>query len=474
MKTELMNQSLCRESRMTPRRAHRRCALALSVAALTVTLFSLTQIQVRQIPALVMFTLIQTMASVTPLELPRPLPEFCLGTAALAASVFVLDIFACTLTSFLSGLLSCFPGGPRRCLLSTSISVLSAFAAAFVNVALAAQSVPVLVRGTATAATLGVAYSFLPAVVESTRLKVRLWAAWHRELKQLAPQLPVTAFTGFLLGSMFLASRSSTVVWIPVLAVITGLAIYASALSCRMQEVFSSTLSTLVPLISRKQEYGYEHGLQVACLAASMAEKLLLPRSYVKSVYYAGLLHDIGFVGIPEDLTSQTRPLKLEEFHVVATHPVIGAEIAAKVEALKEASALVRHHHERWDGKGYPDGLKGKEIPLGARIIALAECYVALRADRPYRKGMTADEALAELQRNCGSQFDPELLGVLADLVKEQEEYGLAFLLDTYCFDLCGSDQRWQTESRGGLLNKVMVGSGSCNSPSRFPLLPRR
>ncbi|MGB9866322.1 MAG: HD-GYP domain-containing protein [Bacillota bacterium] len=421
-----------------------------------------------------MFTLIETMASVTPLELSRLLVNSSLGVAALAASVFVLDTACASVAAFVAGTLSCLPRGIRRCLLPTSTSVLSVFAAKLVESVLTAQQAPTMLRGAAAGAVLVVAYTLLPSQVEAVRLKVSLLAAWRRELRQFVPQLPVIALVAFLLGSMFLASKASMSLWIPVLAVITGLAVYASALSCRMQEVFSSTLSTLVPLISRKQEYSYEHGLWVACLAAGIADKLLLPRSYVRSVYYGGLLHDLGFVGIPEELTSRPTPLKLEEFSVVASHPEVGAAIAAKVEALKEAATLVRHHHERWDGKGYPDQLRGDQIPLGARIIAIAECYVALRTDRPYRKGMSSQEALAELKRNCGLQFDSNLLEVLVDLVKEQEEYGLGFLLNTYCFDFCGSNQRWQAESPGKLVNKALVGAGNCSGPSSGPPLSCR
>ena len=125
---------------------------------------------------------------------------------------------------------------------------------------------------------------------------------------------------------------------------------------------------------------------------------------------YAALLHDLGKIAVPKAILQKEGKLSEEEFRLIREHPVIGGEIVQEINLLQDMAPLIRHHHERMDGRGYPDGLAGKEIPLGARILAVADSYDAMRTDRPYRKGLTEAEAEAELKRHAGTQFDPEIV----------------------------------------------------------------
>jgi diguanylate cyclase (GGDEF)-like protein len=159
------------------------------------------------------------------------------------------------------------------------------------------------------------------------------------------------------------------------------------------------------------------HAGHVAELAARIAERLGLPEAIVLRCELGGWLHDVGKAGIPERILNKPGPLDDEEWAVMRTHPVIGEEIVRNVAALREAAAAVRHHHERYDGTGYPDRLAGSTIPIEARIVAAADAYAAMTADRPYSAALTPEQAMAELQRCARTQLDPRvvhaLLGVL-------------------------------------------------------------
>jgi HD-GYP domain-containing protein (c-di-GMP phosphodiesterase class II) len=130
------------------------------------------------------------------------------------------------------------------------------------------------------------------------------------------------------------------------------------------------------------------------------------------------LLHDVGKIGIPESILNKPGPLTDDEFTVMKTHTVIGADIIAGIPGMEEVVSLVRSSHERWDGRGYPDGLQGNEVPRGAYVIAVCDAYHAMIEDRVYRKAMSAEGAFAELQRCSGSQFMPAAVDALIAVVE--------------------------------------------------------
>jgi HD-GYP domain-containing protein (c-di-GMP phosphodiesterase class II) len=144
-----------------------------------------------------------------------------------------------------------------------------------------------------------------------------------------------------------------------------------------------------------------------------------LPRHEVERIRIAALLRDIGKVALPRSILEKPVALTETEFRIVAQHPRIGQLILEQSSVLSEAATIVLHHHERFGGHGYPYGLRGDQIPLGARIVAIAEAYDAMTHDRPYRAALTHDEAIRELRRMAGSHFDPALVGIFCELHAE-------------------------------------------------------
>jgi putative nucleotidyltransferase with HDIG domain len=147
----------------------------------------------------------------------------------------------------------------------------------------------------------------------------------------------------------------------------------------------------------------------VSRLAAQIARQIGLPDPAIEKVRLGGILHDIGKIGVPEAVLNKPSRLTPEEYDVMKSHTLLGAKILEplKVRAIER---MVRHHHEMVDGTGYPDGLKGEKIPLGARIITVADCFDSMVSERAYQRGRTMEEAIEELRRCCGTQFDPNIV----------------------------------------------------------------
>ncbi|HEV3498556.1 MAG TPA: HD domain-containing phosphohydrolase, partial [Actinomycetes bacterium] len=171
-------------------------------------------------------------------------------------------------------------------------------------------------------------------------------------------------------------------------------------------------------LQERNPELAERHAA-TARLVDAVTDRLGLPAEERAQIRQAAELHDIGKLGIPEDILSKQGPLEPEEWAFVRRHPLIGERIIGAAPALAAAAKLVRSTHERLDGSGYPDGLAGDQIPLGARIIAVCDAFTAMTAPRPYAAQQTLPEAIAELRRCAGSQFDPAVVDALSELVVE-------------------------------------------------------
>ena len=171
-----------------------------------------------------------------------------------------------------------------------------------------------------------------------------------------------------------------------------------------------ATIQALAVAVDAKDPYTQGHSSRVSQLAADLGAFIGLSDSEVEVIRIAGTLHDVGKIGVPDAILSKVGRLTDIERDIMETHPVLGEVIVRKAPQLGAMLPGVRNHHERWDGRGYPDGLKGLEIPLIARIIALADTFDAITSDRPYRDALPAEAALAEIARHAGRQFDPELV----------------------------------------------------------------
>lgn len=170
------------------------------------------------------------------------------------------------------------------------------------------------------------------------------------------------------------------------------------------------TISLIVSTLQEKNPREQLHSDRVAELCEKLAEKLGLSKMHQSKIRSAGLLHDIGKIGISEELLNKPGKLTLEEYETICTHPEIGYRILKSAGNMNDISELIYAHHERWDGEGYPRKLKGEEIPLESRMLAIADTYDAMTSDRSYRKGMGKEEAIKELLRCSGTQFDPQLV----------------------------------------------------------------
>lgn len=177
---------------------------------------------------------------------------------------------------------------------------------------------------------------------------------------------------------------------------------------------YESVLLAYDSALSLKDAYTGGHGRRVAHYSRLIAGSMGLPEAEVDSVSEAALLHDLGKIGIPDRILSKPDRLTIEEFSVVQKHPAAGADILRSIAPLRRHAMAVRHHHERFDGSGYPDGLRGTDIPVAARIIAVADAFDAISSNRSYRRGVSADQALNIIAQTAGSHFDPGVAAAIA------------------------------------------------------------
>jgi diguanylate cyclase (GGDEF)-like protein/putative nucleotidyltransferase with HDIG domain len=190
----------------------------------------------------------------------------------------------------------------------------------------------------------------------------------------------------------------------------TGAALHRCVLIDELERSFASTLGVLCDALETRDSYTAHHADQVAGIAVSLAQRLGLDQARLRALRYCALLHDIGKIGVRTELLTNPGLLTPAEYAEVQEHSVIGAALLARIPLLAEIAPLVGAVHERWDGSGYPAGLVGEAIPLEARIVAVCDAWDAMTSDRPYRPGRVPAQALAELDRAAGSQFDPKIV----------------------------------------------------------------
>jgi HD-GYP domain-containing protein (c-di-GMP phosphodiesterase class II) len=188
-----------------------------------------------------------------------------------------------------------------------------------------------------------------------------------------------------------------------------------------LERGYLDTIRSLAAAVDAKDPYTRGHAERVAALAVEIGRALSLPPSAIQALEYGGLLHDIGKIGIPDAILAKRGTLTEDEMALVRDHPLIGAEIVSGVEFLREALPAIRHHHERWDGSGYPDRLEGEAIPLVARIVNIADTWDACTSRRPYQEPIPADVVVAILDGLKGAQTDPAVHGTLLRVLERRE-----------------------------------------------------
>jgi putative nucleotidyltransferase with HDIG domain len=229
---------------------------------------------------------------------------------------------------------------------------------------------------------------------------------WSASLRDMGALYISMAPLGALLAYAYQGSRWS-ILYFPFLifVIYQGFKLYADV---RIET--DHALSVLADTVDKRDEYTYQHSLRVAGYAEEIASALDLPRSEIGVVVSAARVHDLGKIATADRILYKTDALTAEERKAIIAHPANGSELAGQFSMYRKVRDYIRHHHERWDGTGYPDGLAGTQIPLGARIIGVADAYDAMTSDRPYRAALSPEVALAELRKGAGRQFDPDLV----------------------------------------------------------------
>lgn len=180
-----------------------------------------------------------------------------------------------------------------------------------------------------------------------------------------------------------------------------------------IQQAYYDTIRALVIAMESKDPYMYGHGERVGKYAVKIAKILGLPKEEIKLINFFSILHDIGKIGVPQEVLAKPTKLTTHEWELIRKHPTIGESIIEPIEFLQPVRTLLRHHHEWYNGRGYPDKLKGEDIAIAARILSVADAYDAMQSDRPYRKALPREKAIQEIKRASGTQFDPKVVDAL-------------------------------------------------------------
>jgi putative nucleotidyltransferase with HDIG domain len=191
-----------------------------------------------------------------------------------------------------------------------------------------------------------------------------------------------------------------------------------------VQEVWIQFLINLTRYIDKQVSFTGKHSAQVAFWARSTARVLKQDEEMAQMLFWAAMLHDVGKIGVPENVLTKAGPLSDNEWMIMRMHPILGANIVKSTKVFDAIAPMIFHHQEKFDGSGYPIGLKGTDIPLGARILAVADAYEAMTSHRVYRLALDQIEAQQELSRSRGTHFDPQVVEAFLQVAKEiQAEY---------------------------------------------------
>lgn len=188
-----------------------------------------------------------------------------------------------------------------------------------------------------------------------------------------------------------------------------------------LSELFYKTIKSIAFALDAKDPYTHGHSMRVTLYSLALAKAINLPDDLLEEIETAGLLHDIGKIAIPDKILLKPGKLTDEEYQIIKSHPELGEKLVYSIEKLKIISNWLKSHHEKYDGTGYPEGLKGEEIPISSRIIAIADTYDAMTSSRAYRTALSHETAISEIEKCAGTQFDPKLAELFVSLSDEIE-----------------------------------------------------
>jgi len=260
--------------------------------------------------------------------------------------------------------------------------------------------------------------SFLVTIVISLDSEMSITKVYRINIKEVLPSYLAEAPLGFIMAVIYIEVGILGILlfFFPLLLARRSFELYT-----RMRKMYLDTIRTLAAAIDAKDPYTHGHSDRVSKMVVQLAKKLDFFDTEIEYIEYAAILHDIGKIGIEDRILGKKDKLTEKEYERIKEHPVIGANIIESIEFLKKCSKTVLHHHEHYNGKGYPDGLKGEEIPKFSRLLAIVDSYDAMNSDRPYRKRLSQKDILEELKKESGKQFDPEMVEAFISLLEEKE-----------------------------------------------------
>ncbi len=261
--------------------------------------------------------------------------------------------------------------------------------------------------------------SILVTIVISLAQDSKIITVWRLNIKEMIPSYLAEAPMGFIMAIVYVEVGIVGILlfFLPLLLARRSFELYT-----KMRKVYLDTIRALAAAIDAKDPYTKGHSERVAKMSVTLAQELNLSGRELENIEYTALLHDIGKIGIADSILGKKGSLTSQEFDRIKEHTAMGANIIEPVDFLKNSYWAIYHHHEKYNGKGYPDGLKSEDIPILARVIAVADAYDAMNSDRPYRKKLSKDKILNELKDQSGKQFDPEVVKALISVLDRERE----------------------------------------------------
>ena len=269
-----------------------------------------------------------------------------------------------------------------------------------------------------------------------------LGSIWREDLRWMLVQSAVSGLIGFTLGTAYALYGwlGMAVYVVPLAALRESMRMYTSRVKTQIDELreahaesdsanrlLSATndglLKTLGAVIDARDIYLYGHSVQASKYAVDVARKLNLPADEVRTTELGALLHDLGKIGVSESILNKPARLTGDEYSRVKAHCDIGYDLLSNLPGFEAVADVVRSHHERYDGKGYPRGLRGRQIPIGARVVSVVEAVEAMVSDRPYRKALTAEQVLQELADGAGTQWDPDVVEAFSGILSQDHKH---------------------------------------------------
>lgn len=399
--------------------------IVVITAAIIILYLSLNNDILRNKTSFFLFLFLASLAEILPINLPKD-AEVTVGFAVFMGAILVLGTKASVWLAFIAAVIpeiktKRFIRIPYNSFVNISIYIIMVGVSGYLfeitggtpgKINILNDIIPMLV----------LVFSYLImnisliALALSILQKENLFHIFTSNFKWALPNYLALAPLGILLAIIYINVGSAGILLflVPLL-----IARHSFQLYMNMRKIYLETIQALATTIEAKDPYTRGHSERVAMYASIIAEEMNLGEDFLNTLNFAALLHDIGKIGIPDEILNKPGKLSEYEFDKIKIHPILGANIVGKIDFLAQASSYIRFHHERQNGRGYPEGLKGENIPLGAAILAVADAFDAMTSDRPYRRAWNLDDTLHEIESNSGIQFRPEVVEALKNAVKK-------------------------------------------------------